>query len=159
LQRPSREALAPFGDLIETDGAESFAINGGTTQRFHALARAQVWGPNKDGEAILSIFRGQPFKLPLDIKMMERHPLGSQAFVPLNGRPWIAVVAPDVEGKPGEPVAFAMRGDQGVQYGVGVWHHPLISLEAESDFLVVDRTGPGENLEEHFYQSCFSLEE
>lgn len=153
LQEISRDVFAPFGDLIETDGAQSFAINNGTTRRFHALAQAEIG----EGDAIISIFRGQHFDLPLEIKMMERHPLGSQAFMPLSGRPWIAVVAPDEGNKPGQPIAFAMNGNQGVQYAAGTWHHPLIALEAESDFLVVDRSGPGDNLEEWFFEQSLQL--
>ncbi|MFD0916425.1 ureidoglycolate lyase [Pseudahrensia aquimaris] len=140
----TREAFSPYGNVIETDGADSFAINNGTTERFHALAQAE----SVDGEVILSIFRGQPFSMPLTITMMERHPLGSQAFVPMQNRPWIVVVAPDAGGAPGKPNAFIAQGDQGVQYSRNVWHHPLISLEEVSDFLVMDRAGAGDNLEE-----------
>jgi ureidoglycolate lyase len=144
----TKEAFAPFGDVIEKEGAELRLINGGTTERFHNLAKAEALG---DGaRVIVNIFRGQPFTLPVDIRMLERHPLGSQAFVPLDRRPFLVVVAEDEGGRPGLPQAFLARGDQGVNYGANVWHHPLIALEAASEFLVVDRDGPGNNLEEHF---------
>ena len=145
----TKEAFAPFGEVIETDGAEIRLINNGTTQRFHALARADVTGP--EAHVLMNIFRGQPFAAPIDITMMERHPLGSQAFIPLQKRPYIVIVAEDDDGKPGTPVAFLAQGHQGVNYPRNVWHHPLLSLGDVSDFLVVDRGGSGNNLEEHFF--------
>lgn len=144
----SKDAFAPFGEVIETDGAEVRLINSGTTERFHALATATV---GDGARAILSIFRGRPFAPPIDIVMLERHPLGSQAFVPLDRRPFVVVVAPDDGGVPGTPQAFLARANQGVNYARNVWHHPLIALGAVSDFLVVDRDGAGSNLEEHFF--------
>ncbi len=149
----TRETFEAFGAVIETHGAESFAINKGTTERFHALAQSDVG----QGETILSVFRGQPFEPPVSIGMMERHPLGTQAFMPLQNRPWLIVVAPDKDGKPGQPQAFLAQGSQGVQYARNVWHHPLISLEVVSDFLVVDRLGDGNNLEEVDYLMAYSL--
>jgi ureidoglycolate lyase len=138
-------AFAPFGTVIETAGAKSFPINEGNTTRFHALATA---GPGPDGEVIVSIFRATQWPRPVTIRMLERHPLGAQAFFPLSPEDWLVVVA---EGGP--PTAddlrlFCARGDQGVQYAHGVWHHPLLVLAEQQDFLVVDRRGPGENLDE-----------
>jgi ureidoglycolate lyase len=139
----TRAGFAPFGDVIETEGADHFAINNATTERFHDLAA--VIGDR----TLISIFRGQPFAPPIAIPMVERHPLGSQAFVPLDRRPWLVVVAPSgPDGAPGEPVAFLATGTQGVNYAPGTWHHPLIALEAVSEFLVVDHAA-ADNLEEH----------
>lgn len=140
----TREAFAPFGDLIQVDDqARHFTINEGSTERYHDLAHID---PGDDGHAIVSIFRGQPRSLPFDITMMERHPKASQAFIPLSGRPYLVVVAP---AGPAPGVAdlrvFRCEGHQGVNYARGVWHHPLLALEAVSDFLVIDRAGPGEN--------------
>ncbi len=137
-------AFAPFGDVIEA-GTDPVMINNGTTERHHDLAIVDLLG--KGARTLVNIFRGQPFQPPVEIKMMERHPLGSQAFMPLSDRPYLVVVAPDENGAPGAPVAFLAQG-QGVNYRADVWHHPLISLEAVSDFLVVDRGGDGINLEE-----------
>ncbi|MAY61584.1 MAG: ureidoglycolate lyase [Rhizobiales bacterium] len=148
-------SFAPFGTVMTTDGAELRLINGGTTERFHALATADT--ETEGGGTIISLFRGQPRNLPYRVDMMERHPLGSQAFFPLSGRDWIAVVAPDEGGRPGEPRAFLVPGDIGLQYGRNVWHHPLIALGVVSDFLVVDRDGPGNNLEEADYPAPYSL--
>lgn len=137
-------AFAPFGTVIEADHARSHLINAGRTRRFHALAEPDCAA--EGGHPIISIFRGTPWPAPVRITMLERHPLGSQAFVPMQPQPWIAVVAerPD----PLTCRAFLARGDQGLQLSRGVWHHPLIVLSPMQDFLVVDRAGPGNNLEE-----------
>jgi ureidoglycolate lyase len=145
----TKEAFAPFGDVIQAEGSDWFHINNGTTKRFHNLAKVEVAG--EGGLPIISIFRGDAFELPVAVKMLERHPLGSQAFIPSNGAPYIVVVAPDGgEGKPDESGirAFLARGDQGVNYARGTWHHPLVALGQEGDFIVVDRGGPGHNCDE-----------
>ena len=139
----TREAFSPFGQVLQTEGADSFAINNGMTDRFHALSTVET---DPGGNAILSVFRSRRWADPILIKMLERHPLGSQAFMPLSDHDWLVVVAE-------APVAealrcFRARGDQGVQYAACVWHHPLLVLQAQQDFLIVDRDGPGENLEE-----------
>jgi ureidoglycolate lyase len=146
----TRAAFAPFGDVIELAGAERFAINGGTTTRFHDLAHIDTAA--EGGRPLLSLFRAQPTPRPFRVRLMERHPLGSQAFVPLLPRPFLVLVAPP--GPPPDPsslVLFLTGGFQGVNYARGVWHHPLLALDAESDFLVVDRGGPGQNCDEHHY--------
>lgn len=141
------EAFAPFGEVIEAvDTARHFTINGGNTERYHDLANIE---PGADGRTIVSIFRGQPRQLPFRVTMMERHPLGSQAFVPLSGRPYLVVVAPAGPAPKVEDLrAFLARGDQGVNYAPGVWHHPLLALGEVSDFLVIDRAGLGRNCDE-----------
>lgn len=151
----TRAAFAPFGEVIETEGAERRLINGGTTERFHRLATSEK---DADGATIVSLFRGQPRSFPFRIEMMERHSEGSQAFYPLSGRPWLVVVADDSGGVPGTIRVFLAGGRQGVNYGRNVWHHPLIALGDASDFLVVDREGPGTNLEEFFYDEPFWIE-
>ena len=143
----TKPAFARFGDVIETDRAKSFMINNGTTERFHDLAKVDT--ADEGGSPLISVFRGQACVLPVEITMLERHPLGSQAFVPLSPYPWLLVVATEWEdGSPGVPEAFFAASHQGVNYNKGVWHHPLISLQKTSDFVVIDRGGDGENLEE-----------
>jgi ureidoglycolate lyase len=134
--------------VIDADAAtKRIEINEGTTERFHRLADVETAGD--DARAIISIFRGQPRPFPIDIRMVERHPLGSQAFMPLQDHAWLIVVAP-----PGDDIdvtdlrAFRATGRQGVNYHAGVWHHPLLVLRPDHDFLVVDRDGPGENCDE-----------
>jgi ureidoglycolate lyase len=148
--RPLNKAVfADFGDVIETKDAEQRLINEGTTTRFHDLAAIDV--ADEDGRPLISIFRGQPFAFPVKITMMERHPLGSQAFFPLQNRSFLVVVAPDEDDRPGRPQAFLAAGDQGVNYAKNIWHHPLLALDAVGDFLVLDRGGAGANLEEFSY--------
>jgi ureidoglycolate lyase len=143
----TRAAFKPFGDVIETAGARHYPINQGTTMRYHDLAAVDV--ATGGGTALINIFRGQPWPQPIHIRFMERHPLGSQAFVPLQPRDYLVVVAdPAQPVSPGALRAFRATGGQGVNYARNVWHHPLLVLEADSDFLVVDRGGPGDNEEE-----------
>lgn len=150
-------AFAPFGNVIECEGAQHFPINGGTTERYHDLAKIE---PGEGGRAIVSIFRGQPRSFPMPIAMMERHPLGSQAFVPMQNRAYLVVVAESLAGskEPGSVHAFIARGDQGVNYAPGVWHHPLIAVDEVSDFLVVDRQGEGRNCDEFTLTQALLLE-
>ena len=137
------EAFAPFGDVIEaSDRARHFAINNGSTERYHDLAHIDV--ASGGGHAILSIFRARPCRLPMQLLLLERHPLGSQAFMPLSQLPYLVVVAgaaqvPDLA----RVRCFRAAPGQGVNYALGTWHHPLLALQAESDFLVVDRGGDG----------------
>jgi len=142
----TREAFAPFGDVIDLGEARHFPINEGSTERYHDLAKIDVY--DQGGRPLINIFRGQPRRLPFEVKMLERHPLGSQAFVPLAKRPYVVIVAQQGELDPEGLTTFVTRGWQGVNYAKGIWHHPLIVLEAVADFVVVDRGGNGKNLEE-----------
>ncbi|BEU21285.1 ureidoglycolate lyase [Paraburkholderia sp. 22B1P] len=142
----TREAFAPFGDVIELEGAKQIPINLGTTIRYHDLAKVDV--TDEGGRTLVNLFRGQPRALPFEITMMERHPLGSQAFIPLNDKPYLVVVAPAGELDESKIRAFVTSGWQGVNYAKGVWHHPLLALGEVSDFVVVDRGGDGLNLNE-----------
>ena len=133
--------------MIETAGAEQRIINEGTTVRFHDLASVDV--ADGGGRPLVSVFRAQPLPLPLTVTVMEQHPLGSQAFFPLDQQPFLIVVAP--AGPPPRAAdlrAFVSDGRQGVNYAKGVWHHPVIAWRRRTDFLVVDRGGPGDNLVE-----------
>jgi ureidoglycolate lyase len=142
----TREGFSPFGDVIELKGAQRFPINNGTTLRFHDLARVDV--AEAGGRPLLNLFRGEPRTLPFEVTMLERHPLGSQAFVPLTDVPYLIVVAPAGPLVPQQIRAFASLGWQGVNYAKGVWHHPLIALQSVSDFIVIDRGGEGANCDE-----------
>ncbi|RKP52666.1 ureidoglycolate lyase [Trinickia fusca] len=142
----TRTAFAPFGDVIELAGARQIPINLGTTMRYHDLAHVDV--TDEGGRPLVNLFRGQPRTLPFEVTMLERHPLGSQAFIPLTERPYLVVVAPAGEIVPQKIRAFVTQGWQGVNYAKGVWHHPLIALGESSDFIVVDRGGEGHNCDE-----------
>ncbi|MCZ2498730.1 ureidoglycolate lyase [Xylophilus sp. Kf1] len=138
------EAFARFGEVIETDGRPHFPINAGQVQRFHDLA---VVDTLEDGGAPgISLFVAQPYALPLAVTALERHPLSSQAFVPLDDRAFVVVVAP----AGADPVRSALRGfvtngRQGVNYARGVWHHVLVAVGRPQTFVVVDRIGAGPN--------------
>jgi ureidoglycolate lyase len=142
----TREAFAPFGDVIELEGAREIPINLGTTIRYHDLANVDI--NDAGGRTLVNLFRGQPRTLPFEVKMLERHPLGSQAFIPFDEKPYLVVVAPAGDLDPQAIRAFVTCGWQGVNYAKGVWHHPLIALGEVSDFIVVDRGGEGCNLNE-----------
>lgn len=140
--------FAPYGDVIETAGKTHFPINNGNVERYHDLATIDV--ESEGGHTLASIFRAQPLALPLTITMLERHPLGSQAFIPLSVKPFLIVVAPPGELEPKTVKAFLSVGQQGVNYSRGVWHHPVIALDEPTDFLVIDRGGPGHNCDEEW---------
>lgn len=139
------EAFAPFGSVIEaSDAALKLDINQGHAVRYDRLADIDV--SDGGGTGAISLFRARPLDEPV-LKMFERHPLGSQSFVPLSGRPYLVAVAPAGPFEPAGIRLFRAEGHQGVHYRKGVWHHFLLVLD-ESDFLVIDRAGPGDNCEE-----------
>ena len=142
----SPEGFAPFGQILAPRPAPTRMINGGRCERHHALGRVEL---RAGGEAVISIFRSQPVSLPCELRLLERHPLGSQGFMPLGGDPWLSIVAPEAEdGRPGTPLAFLVPAGVGVNLRAGVWHGVLSPLDRPEDFLVIDRDGPGDNLEE-----------
>jgi len=151
-------AFAPFGQVIAAAGPPSFFINNGRCGRYHDLARPDIRG---DGGAVaLSVGRSDPVSLPYRLTLLERHPLGSQAFVPMAATRMLVIVAPDAGGRPGEPLAFVSTAGEGVQYHAGTWHGVLAPLAAgAADFLIVDRIGPGANLEEHTLAQPYCIAE
>lgn len=137
-------AFAEFGDVIDSAGHTPLLINDGMTERYHALARVDTGG--SEGHALVNLFHAQPYTLPMRLTHMERHPLGSQAFMPLDAQPFVVVVAPIGEHvQPEDLRAFITDGRQGVNYRRGVWHHSLIALHTPARFIVIDRGGPGDN--------------
>jgi ureidoglycolate lyase len=143
----SPESFAPYGDVIDASAAKTVRlINEGNTDRFHDLAKLDLL--QDGGTPLVSIFRSRPLPLPLQIKIMERHPLSSQAFYPLSGRPYLVVVAGRGDFDAANLRAFVAGPSQGVNYHRGVWHHYSLALGAASDFLVIDRGGPEKNCDE-----------
>jgi ureidoglycolate lyase len=141
------ENFAPFGEVIAISGNTAEWINAGHTQKFTDLA--QIDTTAEGGRAAVHIYRSQPLSLPLEIRVMERHPLGSQAFMPLHNGPFLVIVAPAGEDLKSDAVrAFLSDGQQGVNLRRGTWHHFQVSLQQVSDYLVIDRMGPGVNFEE-----------
>lgn len=142
------DAFAPFGEVIDARTSDSFPINAGRTQRHHDLATVETLGDN--ARTLINIFVSQPVTLPLDLTFLERHPLGSQAFMPLHQERFIVVVAPPGETIDPEDVrAFVTDGRQGVNYQAGTWHAIQSVLDREGEFLVVDRGGDGNNCDEY----------
>ncbi len=143
----TQDSFAPFGEVIEKRGKDFIPINQGLTERYHALSLAQLSG--EQAAVGMSIFHNLfATTVPFQVEMLERHPYGSQSFIPLQQQQFIIVVAlPFDPTRPDEQQlqAFISNGQQGITYHQGVWHHPLITLEAHSDFLVVDRIGGGAN--------------
>ena len=140
------EAFSAFGSVIEaSDDAVQIDINQGHAVRYDCLAEIDVSA--EGGVGAISLFRAEPLA-ELVLKSFERHPLGSQSFVPLSGRPYLVAVAPAGPFDVARVRLFRAEAHQGVHYRKGVWHHFLLVLDAESDFLVVDRAGPGDNCEE-----------
>jgi len=141
----------PFGDVIEAGAfAQHRTINEGFAERFDDLARLDT--AREGGHAVLSVFRARPRALPFQLRLVERHNLGSQAFMPLLAQRFLVVVAPAGPAPAAAQLrCFMARPGQGVNYAAGTWHHPLIALDAGGDFLVVDRGGPhaAEDCDEH----------
>ena len=153
----TKDGFAPFGDVVEIDGAAAIEINQGFARRFNGLADIDV---ASDGAAVnISLFDARPRPQPIAIKLMERHPRGTQLFMPLQDKPWLVVVCADPR-DPASYRAFAATGRQGVNYARNVWHHPLLILGQHSGegerFMVVDRTGQ-DNLEEVWLDQPLSL--
>ncbi|MGC4026788.1 MAG: ureidoglycolate lyase [Mesorhizobium sp.] len=151
----TRENFAPFGDVIDTDGDNHYPINGGRCERYHDLARVEATGEN--ARVLISLFKGTPYDFPLRLTMVERHPFGSQAFIPLSPRPFLVVVCSDTPNGPGEPNAFLTKPGQGVNYPRNRWHGVLTPIGEPQDFAVVDRGGTEKNLEEHFFAEPYEI--
>ena len=140
-------AFAPFGDILEAKGTADKIINQGLCGRFHDLARLDF----SDGRAGISLFDATPRNLPYHLTMVERHPEGSQAFIPMSMNRFLIIVAPDKNNRPGRPLAFLSDPGQAINFHRNIWHGVLTPLETPGLFAVVDRIGSGENLEEIFF--------
>ncbi|PHQ97517.1 MAG: ureidoglycolate lyase [Marinosulfonomonas sp.] len=149
------DAFAPFGDVLDASGEADVMINQGMCGRFHDRAGLD-FGPG--GRAGISIFRAEARELPLALEMVERHPEGSQAFIPMSAHPFLVVVAPNENGAPGMPRAFLTAPGQGVNIHRGVWHGVLTPLHEPGLFAVVDRIGNTHNLEEHWFKTQYVVQ-
>jgi len=149
----SAAAFTQYGDVIQTDGAHHFPMNGGKLERYYDLAQINI-GTKTGGRPVMSIAScTQTTELPLDIPCLERHPHGSQAIFPLFKKMMIIVVAPPENViSPDSIRAFYSNGSQGINFHTGVWHFPIISLEPEQTFLIVDRGGPDKNCDEFYFE-------
>ena len=147
VQPLTKSAFVPFGEVIELEGAKEISINNGLTTRFHDLFNIDV---NDDGgRPIVNLFSTNPLPLPHRVTTMERHPQGSQAFIPMDEKPYLVLVAEDSLPITAEClILFVTNGRQGVNFNKNTWHHFQIVSGERRDFIVIDRGGPGDNLEE-----------
>ena len=142
----TQQGFAAYGDVIEVNDANQIiSINQGLADRHHDLAEVDI--NDENGRAIISIIDTQNISLPLRISVMERHPLGSQAFVPIGNNPYLVVVTESGEFDYHKMKGFLAGPNQGVNFAKGVWHHYCMSLYEPNQFLVVDRGGQGKNCE------------
>ena len=151
----TRERFMPFGDVIESSLRAADAMNEARFERFDNLCNVNI-----DGDVSISVARCRtPTGLPLRVDMVERHPLGSQAFVPLSHCRMVVVVAPPGESvEPGDLRAFVTNGRQGINYHRGTWHMPLIAFDAGQEFLIIDRGGSEPNCDQHMLDEAVMLE-
>lgn len=148
VQPLTSAAFAPFGDVLEIGGAPDKIINQGMCGRFHDRATMD-FGPG--GRAGISLFEAQPRSLPYRLDLVERHPEGSQAFVPMHENAWLVITA-DAGERPGAVHAFLAGPGQGINFYRGTWHGVLTPLHAPGRFAVIDRIGETANLEEYWYE-------
>ena len=148
------KALAPYGDLMEASGTPDKVINQGKCIRYHDRALLDF----SDGAAGISIFKGEKETLPMPLQLVERHPMGSQAFVPMSADSFLVVVASDENGIPQDPKAFLTKPGQAINFHRGTLHGVLAPLSEPGLFAVIDRIGEGTNLEEHWFDTDYIIE-
>lgn len=154
IQPLTATAFAPFGDVLEAKGAPDKIINQGLCGRYHDRATLDF----SDGKAGISIFKGTRRTLPLTLDMVERHPEGSQAFIPMSADPFLVVVASDNNGTPATPLAFITAPGQAINFHKGTWHGVLTALSEPGLFTVIDRIGTGKNLQEHWFDAPYCIQ-
>ena len=146
-------AFAPYGDVIEVSGAPDKLINQGMCGRYHDLARLDF----DDGRAGISLFDAKARSFPHVVDMVERHPQSSQAFMPVSGAAFLVVVAEDEGGVPTRLKAFVTQPGQSINLHRGVWHGVLAPINQPGQFVVVDRIGAGDNLEEFWFETQYMV--
>lgn len=147
------DSFAPFGDVIEL-GDQGFKINAGLCDRHHDLTNIDIL----DGRAGISLFNAELRALPYTFDLVERHPKGSQAFIPMSMTSFLVIVAPDEDGTPGAPQAFLTEPGQGINFHRNTWHGVLTPLQSPGLFAVIDRIGGDTNLEEHIFETQYVVD-
>lgn len=156
IARPlTPDAFTPFGDVIAVDGAPDMIINQGKCGRFHDRATLAF----DDARAGVSVFKAECRALPYELDLLERHPLGSQCFIPMTDDPFLVITATDNNGQPATPVAFITDGAQAINFHKNTWHGVLTPLSGSGLFAVIDRIGDGPNLEEHWLTNPILISE
>jgi len=146
----NKEAFAPYGELIACDGAMTYQCNQGRAIRYHDLLK-NLDITDKSGKVGLSIYKSVPSPIPFEVEVMERHPLGTQAFIPMtkdHQSRYLVAVAPAGDFNPALITAFIVQGQVGINYKKGIWHLPIVALDGDMDFLAIDRIGPEKNCDE-----------
>lgn len=143
----TKENFQPFGDVIEMEPQQAVDMNRGMATRYPALSTVDLLGD--DDQAVIGLVTSQQYQLPHEIDMVERHPLGSQAFIPLDHHPFIVIVAQATDDFDVSQLrAFKTNGAQGINYNPGTWHAPLFTPYSAMNFAVIDRSGEGQNCDE-----------
>jgi len=148
-----KDQFKPFGDIIDKKQQIPFEINNGNCLRYNDLAKLSF----TDGKVGISLFESKKITLPYSFNFMEKHPLGSQAFIPVFGCRFIVIVANEVNGIPSEPLAFITKEGQGVNYHKNIWHGVLAPIEENATFTIIDWIGKGNNLETYTFDNWFQL--
>ena len=146
----SKKRFKKFGEVIETDGSDFFSINNNRCKRFDSLGNIDI--DFATGKPIISIFRSQSFTLPHKVTLFERHPFGSQAFLPLHTDPFLVIMAENKGEAPHGPKAFITNGHQGINIFRNTWHGILTPIVKQTDFIVVDRSEAKTNVEEYYLE-------
>ncbi|MDC0489487.1 MAG: ureidoglycolate lyase [Amylibacter sp.] len=146
-------AFKAFGEIIDATGEPDKIINQGLCGRYHNLAQLDF----TTGKAGLSVFNAEARSLPFKLEMMERHPEGSQAFIPMHQYPFLIIVSHDKNGVPDTPISFISKPGQGINIFKNTWHGVLCPLHSPGLFAVIDRIGEGPNLEEHWFKKVWTI--
>ena len=154
LKPLTETAFAEFGDVLAVKANPDQIINQGMCGRHHDLAKVVF---AEGGQAGISVFDATPRALPYTLDMMERHPKGSQAFVPMHDASFLVIVAADEDGQPGRPQAFLTAPHTGINIHKNIWHGVLTPLSAPGLFAVIDRIGNDTNLEEHWFDEAYTV--
>lgn len=165
IQPLTAELFAPFGDVIDTQNSEKFLINNGNCTRHHAISDVII--EDEAGKPIISIFSGTSYSLPYTLDSVERHPFGSQAFIPMHDNPFLVIVCEDKNGIPQSPQAFITKPRQGINLKPNTWHGVLTPLtpptptDKACNFLVIDRGDTNNtdtnNLVEHIFPTPYQI--
>ena len=148
------EAFAPYGDVIDAKGAPDKIINQGKCGRYHDRALIDVT-PDTGGRVGVSVFHAELREFPYALDLIERHPEGSQCFVPMSADPFLIIVS---DGPDAPPRAFLSDGTQAINFHKGTWHGVLTPLSGNGLFAVIDRIGEGDNLQEYWFDEAYTVE-
>ena len=146
-------AFKAFGEIIDATGEPDKIINQGICGRYHDLVQLDF----TTGKAGISVFNADARSLPFKLEMMERHPEGSQAFIPMHQYPFLIIVSHDKNGVPDTPISFISKPGQGINIFKNTWHGVLCPLHSPGLFAVIDRIGEGPNLEEHWFKKVWTI--